>query len=101
MAYMFVPPYAGFYMLKTDVEEEARIAHMYTDEDLASRITRKAAAWSVTLGPDNLEIVRDSEQITIKVDYTVSLNFFDRYVRELDYHILVEAPLKEKGRVLQ
>jgi len=52
-------------MLKTDVEEEARIAHMYTDEDLASRITRKAAAWSVTLGPDNLEIVRDSEQITM------------------------------------
>lgn len=101
LAYMFVPPYVGFYMLKTEVEEEARVAHMYTDEALASRITTKAAAWSVELGPEDLLIDRGVEQIRIRVDYTVGLNFFDRYERNLAYQIDVRAPLKERGRVLQ
>ncbi len=100
-AYMFVPPYVAFYMLKTEVEEEARVAHMYTDEALASRITSKAAAWSIELGPQDLYIERGMEQIRIRVNYTVGLNFFDRYERELVYSIDARAPLKEKGRVLQ
>jgi hypothetical protein len=100
-AYKFVPPYVGFYLLKTEVEEEARTAHMYTDAVLASRITGKAASWSVTLGPQNMAIVRGMEHITITVDYTVDLVFFDRYERSIDYHILVREPLKEKGRFLQ
>lgn len=88
-------------MLKTEVEEEARVAHMYTDEALASRIITKAAAWSIPLGPENLEIVRGREEIRITVDYTVTLNFFDRYEHELFYYIDVKEQLKEKGRVLQ
>jgi hypothetical protein len=100
-AYKVVPPYAGFYMLKIEVEDEARIAHMYTDEALASRITGKAANWSIPLSPENLEIIRDSDEIRITVDYTVTLNFFDRYSRELVYNIDVREPLKVSGRVLQ
>ncbi len=99
-AYMFVPPYAGFYMLKTEVEEEVRVAHMYTDEVLAKRITGKAASWSIELSPQELQIYRGSDDIRIIVDYTVTLDFFDRYSRELVYHIDVNGPLKEKGRVL-
>lgn len=98
---MFVPPYAGFYMLKTEVEEEAKLAHMYTDEALVSRITGKAAAWSIPLGPENLEIIRDRDEIRITVDYTVTLIFFDRYDRELVYNIDVREPLKASGRILQ
>lgn len=101
LAYMFVPPYAGFYMLKIDAEEEAGIAHMYSDEELASRITRKAASWSIPLGPENLEITRGSEDITIEVNYAVNLSFFDLHERELVYHIEVKEPLKETDRVLQ
>ena len=100
-AYMLIPPYAGFYMLRTEVEEEARTAHMYTDAALANRITTKAAVWSVNLGPDNLVIERGVDQIRITADYTVDLNFFNRYHRELDYHIDVRQPLKERGRILQ
>lgn len=100
-AYMLVPPYAGFYMLKTEVEEEAKLAHMYTDEALAGRITGKAAAWSIPLGPENVEIIRDRDEIRITVDYTVTLIFFDRYNRELVYNIDVREPLKVSGRVLQ
>lgn len=100
-AYKFVPPYAGFYMLKTEIEEEARTAHMYSDAALASRITVKAASWSIPLGPENLAISRGMEHLTITVDYTVDLVFFGRYTREIDYHIEVKEPLKEKGRLLQ
>lgn len=98
---MLIPPYAGFYMLKTEVEEEAKTAHMYTDAALADRITMKAAAWSIDLGPDKLLIERGMEHITIAVDYTVGLDFFGGYHRELAYHIEVRRPLKERGRVLQ
>lgn len=101
VAYKVVPPYAGFYMLKTEVEEEARVAHMYTDEALESRITGKAAAWSILLGPENLVIIRGRDQIRITVDYTVTLNFLDRYDRELVYNIEVSEPLKASGRILQ
>jgi len=100
-AYMLIPPYAGFYMLKTEVEEEARTAHMYTDAALADRITMKAAAWAIELGPDKLLIERGMEHIKIVVDYTVGLDFLGGYHRELDYHIEVNRPLKERGRVLQ
>ncbi|MBI2399812.1 MAG: hypothetical protein HYV23_01925 [Deltaproteobacteria bacterium] len=100
-AYKVVPPYAGFYMLKTEVEEEVRLAHMYTDEVLASRITKKAASWSIPLDPKNLEIIRGSDEIRITVDYTVTLNFFDRYNRELVYSVDVRGPLKDSGGVLR
>lgn len=100
-AYKVVPPYVGFYMLKTEVEEEAKIAHMYTDEALESRITEKAATWSVMLGPESLQIIRGRDEIRITVDYTVTLNFFDRYSRQIVYDIDVQEPLKEPGRVLQ
>ncbi|MCC6502013.1 MAG: hypothetical protein IT362_02610 [Deltaproteobacteria bacterium] len=100
-AYKFIPPYASFYMLKTEVEEEAKTSHMYTDAALANRITTKAAVWSIPLGPDKLVIARGTDQITITVDYTVDLDFFDRYHKELVYHIEVRQPLKERGRILQ
>lgn len=100
-AYKFVPPYAGFHMLKTEVEGEAKTAHMYTDAALRRRITDKAAAWSIHLDEQNLEIVRGREYIQISVNYTVDLDFFHRYNHELVYSIEVQEPLKETGRVLQ
>lgn len=100
-AYMFLPPYVGYYMLKTEVEGEAKTAHMYTDEVLAKRITGKAATWSVSLDSESLQIYRGVEDIRIEVNYTVDLNFFDRYHHELVYSIEVEEPLKEPGKVLQ
>lgn len=100
-AYKFGPPYAAFYMLKIEVEGVAKTAHMYTDEKLAERIKDKAASWSVPLGEDSLEIVRGAENVSISIYYTVVVDFFGRYSREIDYSIEVEEPLKETGRVLQ
>lgn len=100
-AYKFAPPYFGYYMLKYDVEEEARYAHMYDDQKLAERITRKAATWSVPLKEDSLFIERGAEDIVITVHYTVGLDFFDRYGHTIAYDIAVREPLKDKEKSLR
>ncbi len=94
-AYMFAPPYFGFLMLKTDVGEESKVAHMYTDEQLAGRILKKAAAWSIPIDEENILIQRGREEIRIAVNYSVVLDFFGQYEKELFYDIEVERPLKE------
>lgn len=99
-AYKFAPPYFGYLMLKTEVEDEAKNAHMYTDRALERRIFQKASVWSVPIDEQNLEIVRNTSYINISVHYTVDLNFFDRYHKELKYRIEVQEPLKDPARVL-
>ena len=94
-AYKFAPPYFGYIMLRTDVGEEAKVAHMYNDERLAGRILKKAAVWSIPLGEEHVLIQRGREDIRIAVSYSVVLDFFGRYEKELFYDIEVEKPLKE------
>lgn len=92
-AYKLAPPYFSYYMIKTDVEDEAQNAHMYTDAALERRIIQKAEIWSVPLGSENVSIDRDST-IRIYVHYNVVLEFFGGYTRVLEYRISVEKPLK-------
>lgn len=99
-AYKFAPPELEFYMFKTDIDEEAKIAHMYSDEALAKRIFQKAETWNVPIDADSLQIERGAYDITITADYTITLDFFGKYQRERKYHIFVQRPLKEAGRVL-
>ncbi|MBI1911564.1 MAG: hypothetical protein HYS21_06145 [Deltaproteobacteria bacterium] len=100
-AYKFVPPYFTYYMLRTDVSNEAKIAHMYTDDALERRILQKANAWSIPLESENLEIERDAYDISINVHYTETLNFFNKYSKDLEFSIEVQKPLKDPSRVLQ
>ncbi|MBI5588700.1 MAG: hypothetical protein HY889_10105 [Deltaproteobacteria bacterium] len=99
-AYKFAPPYFSFYMLKTDVEEEAKIAHMYDDNALEKRILQKARTWSIPLEHENIEIVRGKEDISISVRYTDTLDFVGGYTREIPHEIIVEKTLKDTSRVL-
>lgn len=99
-AYKFAPPYVSFYMLKVDVEEEAKNAHMYNDAALANRILNKAGSWSISLGSDNIEIDRMRTSISVSVHYTETITFFGRYSKTIEYDIDVEKPLKETGRTM-
>lgn len=92
--YKFVPPEVTFYMMKTEVEDEANIAHMYNDAQLARRILDKAEIWSAPIERQNLEIRRNYSTITISVSYTVTINFFDKWKRVQEYSIFVERPIK-------
>ena len=93
-AYKFLPPAATFYMMKTEVEEEAKIAHMHDDVVLAARILDKANIWSVPVQRHNIEIIRRRSTISISVNYTTTISFFDRWKRVQDYSIFVEKPIK-------
>jgi hypothetical protein len=98
--YKVMPPVVSFYMLKTEVKDEARIAHMYSDEKVAERILDKAATWEVPLEKNGITVERWRDQINIKVAYTVHFTFFGRYSKSHVFHIDVDAPLKDTSRIL-
>lgn len=87
-------------MVKIDVEEQSKIAHMYDDEALANRILKNAEAWSVPLTREDLEIVRDRSSITITVRYTDTIVFLGRFVVEIPREIIVESALKDPSGIL-
>ncbi|MBI5467953.1 MAG: hypothetical protein HY891_02380 [Deltaproteobacteria bacterium] len=88
-------------MIKTDVEEQTKIAHMYDDDALAARITKNAQSWSVPLAKDEIEVFRDRSDITITVRYTDTIVFFGRFIKEIPREITVQRPLKDSSGVLQ
>lgn len=100
-AYMFGMPYVEYYMLKTDIEQEAKNAHMYTDERLAIRIIEKASTWAVPLDPENLIVERSGDTIRIQARYRVKVVLIEGYEKVLKFNIEVEKPVKETTRILQ
>jgi len=99
-AWVVAPPWLAYWMLKTEVEEEAKISHMYTSQVLEKRILTKAHAWNVPITSDNLEIVRGRDFISIQVDYTVTFTFFNQYEMAQRFYIDVSKPLKDGSGVL-
>ncbi len=100
-AYKFVPPYLAYHMLKTDVENEAKVSYMYSDEKLAKRILEKAAAWNIPLVREEIEISRGMDFIAIEVRYTETIRFLGGYSKEYPVYIAVNMPIKESSRLLQ
>ncbi len=88
-------------MLKTEVEDEARNAHMYADETLARRILMKAQTWDVPIERDDLEIVRGRDFVNITIRYSVTMDFFGQYTKVQKFNIEVDEPLKESSGVLR
>jgi len=94
-------PYFSYYMLKTDVEEELKLAHMYTENTLRKRIAKKAATWNVPVRSDDIIISRDFENLTITVDYSETVTFLGRYKKRLNFHIKAVGPVREPARMLK
>lgn len=84
------------YMLRMGVEEEAKNAHIYSDEKIVARIMEKAQAWSLPLEREGISIERGDENIKITVRYRVVVNlaWFGGYKRGLSYRIDVVKPVK-------
>ncbi len=97
----FAPPYVSYYMLKTDVENEAKVAHMYMDQSIASRLLKKAVSWSVPIVQEDIEIQRGTEDITISIEYVETVDFPGGYSKDLAFSIHVEEPLKESSGALK
>lgn len=100
-AYKFVPPYVSYYMLKTDVENEADVAHMFTDDTIASHILKKSVSWSVPIGVEDINIDRTGTYIHIWIEYIETVDMAGGYSKDLPFRIDVEKPLKERNGALR
>lgn len=99
-AYKAVPPYFSYYMIKTDIEDEAKNAHMYSDRVLLQRILQKARTWEIPIGEDNIEIKRGYTSISVEVNYTQTIEFIGGYRKVIPVNISTVQPLKEPEGVL-
>ncbi len=96
-----VPPVVSHYMLKYEVESEAKNAHFYKDETLRNRIFEKAMSWSVPIKRDDIKITRWTREIEISINYARTIVFLNRYKKTFVYNIRVVKPLKESRGFLR
>jgi len=94
-------PYFSYYMLKTDVGEELKLAHMYTDASLRRRIAKKAKAWSVPITADDVFISYDFDKITIRIRYSETITFLGRYKKKFIFKIDATGPMKKRNSYLR
>jgi len=100
IGYLLVPPYATFYLFKTEVEDEAKLAHMYNNAELAKRIYVRAEAWNVPIGLGDIMVSRDKEDVNVTVFYVVTIDVAGFYQRDLEYYVDVIQPIKETSGIL-
>lgn len=95
-AYMIVPTYLGYKMLKAEVKTEAGLAHHYTDGEIKSHIMEKARYWRVPITKKDIDINRRRDTIAVSIVYSIDFNFFNRYKRTIYYDIDVVDFIKKK-----
>ncbi|MEE8185628.1 MAG: hypothetical protein V3T96_04425 [Thermodesulfobacteriota bacterium] len=88
------PPWFGYRMLRFEVEDDARNAHLYTDDQILENIIGAAYIWEVSLAEDNIEIERGDGKIEIAVYYDVDVIFLNRYTKTFHYDIYAVEPLR-------
>lgn len=93
--YMIAPPYVKYYMFKTDIEEEAKFAHMYSNEKLLARMMAKAESWKVPVESDDIQINRTATDVRVTAQYSVTLNFPGMNPKVIYYDIDVTKPLMD------
>ncbi len=101
VGYMVVPPSFSYIMMRTEVEDEASNAYMYSNEALTNRLLEKAALWSIPMDRRNITIKRWSNEIDVEVNYKVTLDFAGLYQKDINYSISTTKPLKESSHILE
>jgi hypothetical protein len=89
-----VPPWFSYRMLSYEVEEEAKIARSYTNDEILAHILESSSYWNISLTEDNIEIERDEGKIEITVYYDVNVNFLNRFNKLFHYDIYAAKPLR-------
>ncbi len=93
------PPWFSYRMVRYEVENDARNAHLYTDDQILEHILEAAYIWGVSLTEDNVEIARGFAKIEIEVDYDVDVNFLNRYIKTFHYGIYAVEPLRANDKI--
>ncbi len=88
-------------MLKTDVGEEVKLAHMHSDEDIRKRVAGRALAWSIPIKAEDVKINHDFDTIYIKIKYAQTIVFLGGYKKTFIFNINAKARLKERSGLLR
>lgn len=94
-------PFFAYYMLKTDVGEEIKLAHMHSDEEIRRRVAEKALSWKVPVKVEHVIITHDMDRIFININYSETITFLGRYKKTFDFNITANGILKERSGVLR
>ena len=95
--------YAGFLigvphvtnkMLDYEVENAAKNAAHYRDEEILKNVLEKAHFWYIPIDKDNVRIERTKEDIVIEIKYEVIVDFFGKYQQTLYFDIYAYEPIK-------
>lgn len=88
-------------MLKTDLGEEVKLAHMHSDEEIRRRVAKKAFSWSVPVTAQDVIVIHDLDKIYIKVKYSETVTFLGRYKKTFVFNIQANGLIKERSGVLR
>lgn len=100
-AYLIAPPFIRYKLFKTEVEDEAKLAHLYDDDMLAKRMFSRAQAWDIPIDLEDIQLTRYKDEINVTVYYKVPIEVPRLYKRDLEYYIDVTEPVLEKSGTLK
>ncbi|MFQ5480836.1 MAG: hypothetical protein ACE5DW_06125 [Thermodesulfobacteriota bacterium] len=99
--YKLYYPVFSYYMLKTDVGEEIKLAHMHSDDDIRRRVARRAYEWSVPIKAEDVMVSHDFDNIHIKIKYSETIVFLGRYKKTFVFKINASGRMKERSGLLR
>lgn len=94
--YKFVPPLFGYQMMKYEVGSTAKVAHLYSDEEIKQRLLEKARDWNVPIEWDDMAVERRTRRIDIKIEYDVTVDLYQDYDKTWLFRINAGEPLKQR-----
>lgn len=92
----FAPPYITYYMIKTEVANDADNAHLYTDEQIVKYIMIRVKELGLPIEEKNIIVERRDSDIEVSLNYKIDVNFFHRYTRTLYFNIDAVKPIRAK-----
>lgn len=94
--YKFVPPFFGYQMMKYEVGSTAKVAHLYSNEEITLRIIDKAKGWKVPIEWNDIVVERRTRRIDIKIEYDVTVDLYQDYEKTWLFRINAREPLKKR-----
>ncbi len=89
VAYKLIPPYFNNYQFQDAIETEARentfSGYPKTEEDIRTRVFKKAQELDVPLRPEQIQISKDATGYVISADYTVHVDM-PVFPMDLQFH---------------
>lgn len=92
----FAPPYITYFMIKTEVANDAYNAHLYTDEQIVKYIMIRVKEFELPIEEKDIIVERRDSDIEVYLNYKIDVIFFNGYTKTLYFKIDVVKPIKAK-----